>query len=328
MGAEGKGPKKWKGKQKETVVKTEVRNDEEDADVVWMASTNENVKAWLAELNEDEYEVWDKQESAGESWEDDIFSSKANTDSMSDLVSVNSSLTSFDDPSSESDIPELALEVNVTTEGYWTNARHISEDLDNDVPDLMSVSDSSDKGSEMPDLVSVSDSSEGSSDSENDDSADEISDLCDIPIEMVDEAIDCGIKLEMHTYSTAMLVSIASASPNCKIKLYDSGASHHMSPYHQNFINFIRIKGQTTTTADGQEFMATGLGNMHIELPNGKLMSQILLKDVLYMPNMGVTLISISKIASVGFKTVFHKDLLKIFGLKDNPLCTESKLKK
>jgi hypothetical protein len=28
-GAEGKGLKKWKGKQKETVVKTEVKNDEE-----------------------------------------------------------------------------------------------------------------------------------------------------------------------------------------------------------------------------------------------------------------------------------------------------------
>ena len=53
-----------------------------------------------------------------------------------------------------------------------------------------------------------------------------------------------------------------------------------------------------------------GLGNMHIELPNGKSMSQILLKDVLYAPNMGATLISINKITGVGFKTVFHKDLL------------------
>jgi hypothetical protein len=105
---EGKGLKYRKGKQKETAAKTKVKDDE-DADAVWMASTDKNVKAWLAELREDEYEIWDKQESAGESWEDDIFSSEADTSSMPDLVSENSPLTSFDNPSSESDIPELTL---------------------------------------------------------------------------------------------------------------------------------------------------------------------------------------------------------------------------
>ena len=29
-------------------MKTEVRSDAEDANVVWMASMNENVRAWLA----------------------------------------------------------------------------------------------------------------------------------------------------------------------------------------------------------------------------------------------------------------------------------------
>jgi hypothetical protein len=146
------------------------------------------------------------------------------------------------------------------------NAEDVSEDPDDDVPDLMSVSGSSDEGSEMPDLVLVSDSSEGSSDSESDDSADEIGGWFDVPIEMVDETVDCGIKPETRTYSTA------SASPNREIELYNSGASRHMSPYCQNFINLVRIKGGTLTAADGQEFMATGLGNMHVELPNGKLM--------------------------------------------------------
>ena len=114
---------------------------------------------------------------------------------------------------------------------------------------------------------------ESSSDSENDDSVDDkIGGSFDVPIEMVDEAIDCGIKPKMRTYSMAMLASIASASSNRKIELYDFGASHHMSPYRCNFINFIRIKGRTITAADGQEFMATGLGDMHVELPNGKSM--------------------------------------------------------
>ena len=52
---------------------------------------------------------------------------------------------------------------------------------------------------------------------------------------------------------------------------------------------------------DGQEFEATGLGDMHIELPNGQSKSQILLKNVLYAPAMGLTLVSISKIAKARF---------------------------
>src|SRR5882762_7911695 len=317
-GAEGKGPKNQKGKQKETAAKTEAKDDE-DTDAVWMASAEENVRAWLAEFEDGDFEKWDEQESAGESWEDDIFSSETDTNSMPDLISANTSLTSLEDLSSESDISELTFEVNATAEGYWANTGHVSEDLDDDMPDLMSVSDSLDED-EMPDLISVFDSSEDNSDSESDDSADEIGGSFDVPIEMVDEAVDCGMKPETRTYSTAMLAGIASASPNREIELYDSGASRHMSPYRRNFINFIKIKGRTITAADGQEFMATGLGDMHVELPNGKSMSQILLKDVLYAPNMGATLISISKIAGAGFKTVFHGDLLKIFGPKDRML--------
>ena len=116
---------------------------------------------------------------------------------MPNLVSVNSSLTLFDDPFSKTNINELTLEVDLTAEGYWASAGHILEDLDDDVLDLMSVSDSSHERSEMPDLVLVSDSSEESSNSENDNSVDEIGDSFDILIEMVDETIDCGIKPEM-----------------------------------------------------------------------------------------------------------------------------------
>jgi hypothetical protein len=59
---------------------------------------------------------------------------------------------------------------------------------------------------------------------------------------------------------------------------------------------------------------------MHVELPNGKSTLQILLKDVWYALSMGATLILISKIAGAGFKTVFHKDILKIFGPRNSLL--------
>jgi hypothetical protein len=131
------------------VAKTEV-NDDKDVDAVWMASMEENVQAWLADFGDGDFEQWNEQESAGEGWEDDLFSYETDTDSLPNLI--------------------------------------------------------------------------------------------------------------------------------------------------------------------------TGLGDMHVELPNGKSTSQILLKDVLYVQSMGATLISISKIAGAGFKTVFHKDLLKIFGPRDSVL--------
>ena len=106
----------------------------------------------------------------------------------------------------------------------------------------------------------------------------------------------------------AMLANIE-ASSNHDTELYDSGASCHMSPYHNKFLNFVSIKPQTIQAADGQEFEATGLGDMHIELPNRRSKLQILLKNVLYTPTMGLTLVSISKITKAGLTTVFHKNI-------------------
>jgi hypothetical protein len=49
---------------------------------------------------------------------------------------------------------------------------------------------------------------------------------------------------------------------------------------------------------------------MHISMPNGRTMITILLKDVLYVPKMGVTLVSIGKIDAAGYALLFHKNQL------------------
>ena len=92
---------------------------------------------------------------------------------------------------------------------------------------------------------------------------------------------------EILTFMTAMLANIE-ASLNHETELYDSGASRHVSPYCNKFLNFVSIKPKTIRAADGQEFEATGLGDMHIELPNEQSKSRILLKNVLYAPAMGL----------------------------------------
>ena len=57
---------------------------------------------------------------------------------------------------------------------------------------------------------------------------------------------------------------------------------------------------------------------MWIDVPkaDGKS-TKVLLKDVLYAPDISVTLISISKIASAGFKVLFERSLMKISNAKE-----------
>ena len=69
-----------------------------------------------------------------------------------------------------------------------------------------------------------------------------------------------------------------------------------MSPYQDKFINYFPIQKRVLTAADGGTFDAVGKGDMHVILPNGKSTTKILLKDVLYAPKIGPTLISIGKI--------------------------------
>ncbi|KIL56041.1 hypothetical protein M378DRAFT_43351, partial [Amanita muscaria Koide BX008] len=51
--------------------------------------------------------------------------------------------------------------------------------------------------------------------------------------------------------------------------LYDSGASHHMSPCREDFITFREIQPYKLTAANNQPFMARGIGDMDILVPNG-----------------------------------------------------------
>ena len=79
-GAEGKGPKNWKGKQKVTAVKAETKDSgsNDDVDGVWMVNAERNISLWLADFENGEFEHWEEAESAGESWEEDWVSDDEN----------------------------------------------------------------------------------------------------------------------------------------------------------------------------------------------------------------------------------------------------------
>ena len=100
--------------------------------------------------------------------------------------------------------------------------------------------------------------------------------------------------------------------------VYDSGATAHMSPRRDRFIDFRRIEPKGVKAADKTVFMATGLGHMKINMPNGKDTTAVTLQDVLYCPDLGYTLVSLAKCDAAAF-TVLLKD--KSCCIKDSNGC-------
>ena len=157
-GAEGKGPENRKGMQKEKAAKTNVKDDDEDADAVWMVNAEINVRSWLADFGDEEFEFWEEQESVGESWEknwisddtDDEYhagpSNHANhvDDSMPDLVPNSPFETLSESNTSESDASKI-FETDVSQVNKSVT-EHSDNDLDS-LPDLVSISDSSGESS-------------------------------------------------------------------------------------------------------------------------------------------------------------------------------------
>jgi hypothetical protein len=135
--------------------------------------------------------------------------------------------------------------------------------------------------------------------------------------EMVELVMDKGE--EGHTrFTAAMLVNVEGSVEGIQTKLYDSGASRHMSPYREHFENYVPIIiPKSITAADKCYFQAIEKGNLHIKLSNGSATTTILLKNVLHCPNMGLTLVSIGKITAAGYKVIFRGPTCKIFDLRD-----------
>ena len=120
-----------------------------------------------------------------------------------------------------------------------------------------------------------------------------------------------------HLVSEA-LVRTTVDSDTAGITIYDLGATAHMSPRKDRFVNFKRIEPKEVKAADKKVFMATGLGHMKINMPHGKDTTAVTLHDVLYCLDLGYTLISLAKCNTAGF-TVLLKD--KSCCIKDPNSC-------
>jgi hypothetical protein len=61
-------------------------------------------------------------------------------------------------------------------------------------------------------------------------------------------------------------------------------------------------------------------GDLHIKIPNGSSTTTILLKDVLYCPDMGLMLVLIGKIINAGYKVIFQGNTCMIYNSKDKTI--------
>ena len=95
-----------------------------------------------------------------------------------------------------------------------------------------------------------------------------------------------------------------SNSPSAEI--YDSGCTRHMTPDRHRLINYRSIAPKSIGAANQELFSAIGEGDMIVYAPNGPTPTKIRLRNVLYAPNMGCTLISISQIDQAGYSVAFQ----------------------
>jgi hypothetical protein len=86
-----------------------------------------------------------------------------------------------------------------------------------------------------------------------------------------------------------------------------------MSPFHDKFINFVSIVPKPISTANKVSFDAMGRGDMWVDvpMPKGEL-SKVLLRDMLYAQDVGVTLVSISRITAANYEVNFAGTLMQI----------------
>ena len=116
---------------------------------------------------------------------------------------------------------------------------------------------------------------------------------------------DLGEDAFTRTFMCAMLANTGRIAKEVETELYDSRALCHMTAYHDQLENFVLIVPKAIAAADKHYFQATGKGNLQIKITNGKTTSSILLTDILYCPEMGLTLVLISKLADASFHSYF-----------------------
>jgi hypothetical protein len=101
------------------------------------------------------------------------------------------------------------------------------------------------------------------------------------------------------------LATTLKASKTRNKAIIDSGASCHFCPDKSKFLDHKPID-HPIKTADGWILKGLGMADIHIELPNGKNWTPVILKECIYVPDLSFTLISVSQIVKDNYAKITH----------------------
>ena len=97
-------------------------------------------------------------------------------------------------------------------------------------------------------------------------------------------------------------VSLCAATKLCW--LMDSGATHHITPHHSDFVTYQSVKGSIhLSDKQGTVISQLGVGTAAFTSPEGIC---ITLKDTIYVPNVGNRILSLRSILDKGASVPFH----------------------
>jgi GAG-pre-integrase domain len=113
-------------------------------------------------------------------------------------------------------------------------------------------------------------------------------------------------------YSQNEVSNMLQTTNRVETELYDSGASRHMSPFWNKFITYQQISPRPIVAANNQVFYAVGTGDLKVQVPNRATSTPILLQDALHMPDMGLMVVSIGRIANAGYSVAFEGNACNI----------------
>jgi hypothetical protein len=100
------------------------------------------------------------------------------------------------------------------------------------------------------------------------------------------------------------------------VEVYDSRCMRHITLYCDDVVNFIKISPKSFQATKQQNFTAVGMGEMIVDVPNGINILQLKFTEVLYLPEVGYTLVSIGCIDKNGFSVIFANGKCMIQGPK------------
>jgi hypothetical protein len=97
--------------------------------------------------------------------------------------------------------------------------------------------------------------------------------------------------LEMPEADASTVIMAVDEAQVAHTKLYDSGATQHISPYKTDFTTYQELDQPLyLNVVNKQRFPAIGAGSMVIHMPNGQESLELTLDNVLHAPCYSLTL--------------------------------------